>query len=154
MTAGPRDWPPPHPEDCKARDVLDRVGDKWTANVIALLGTGTMRFSDIRRSVDGISQRMLTVTLRALERDGLVDRRVYPVIPPRVEYTLTDLGQSLLDIVRALIDWSADHTGDIVAARRRYDAAQAANATGNGSPEAAAESKRTTDRTSVTMDSG
>ena len=124
-TAAARDWPPPRPENCAAREVLDRVGDKWTAHVVALLGTGTMRFSDIRRSVEGISPRMLTVTLRGLERDGLVVRRVYPVIPPRVEYTLTDLGESLLDIVRALIDWSADHTGDIVAARQRYDTAQA-----------------------------
>jgi DNA-binding HxlR family transcriptional regulator len=125
-TAAPRDWPPPAPENCTAREVLDRVGDKWTVYVVALLGTGTMRFSEIRRAVEGISPRMLTVTLRALERDGLLDRRVYPVIPPRVEYTLTELGESLLDHVRALVDWSADHTGDILAARQRYDASQAA----------------------------
>jgi DNA-binding HxlR family transcriptional regulator len=124
-TAGARDWPPPKPENCAARDVLDRVGDKWTAHVVALLGTGTMRFTELRRSVEGISPRMLTVTLRALERDGLIDRRIYPVIPPRVEYTLTDLGESLLDFVLALIDWSAEHTVDILAARNRYDAAQA-----------------------------
>jgi DNA-binding HxlR family transcriptional regulator len=127
-TAAPGQWPPPAPENCTAREVLDRVGDKWTVYVVALLGTGTMRFSDIRRAVDGISPRMLTVTLRALERDGLLDRRVYPVIPPRVEYTLTGLGESLLDLVRALVDWSADHTGDILAARQRYDVSQAANA--------------------------
>jgi DNA-binding HxlR family transcriptional regulator len=126
-TEAPREWPPPAPENCTAREILDRVGDKWTVYVVALLGTGTMRFSDIRRSVDGISSRMLTVTLRALERDGLLDRRVYPVIPPRVEYTLTDLGESLLDVVRALVDWSADRTGDILAARQRYDASQAAS---------------------------
>jgi DNA-binding HxlR family transcriptional regulator len=125
-TAERRDWPPPHPENCTAREVLDRVGDKWTAHVVALLGTGTMRFSEIRRQVEGISPRMLTVTLRALERDGLIDRRIYPVIPPRVEYTLTALGESLLDVVRPLVDWSAEHTGDILAARRRYDAVQAA----------------------------
>jgi Predicted transcriptional regulators len=128
-TGGARDWPPPKPENCAARDVLDRVGDKWTAHVVALLGTGTMRFTELRRSVDGISPRMLTVTLRALERDGLIDRRIYPVIPPRVEYTLTDLGESLLDFVRALIDWSAEHTSDILAARNRYDAAQAVSDT-------------------------
>jgi DNA-binding HxlR family transcriptional regulator len=85
-----------------------------------------MRFSDIRRTVEGISPRMLTVTLRALERDGLISRRVYPVIPPRVEYTLTNLGESLLDVVRELIDWSADHTSDILAARQRYDSSRAA----------------------------
>jgi DNA-binding HxlR family transcriptional regulator len=112
--------------------VLDRVGDKWTAHVVALLGTGTMRFSDIRRTVEGISPRMLTVTLRALERDGLISRRVYPVIPPRVEYTLTQLGESLLDVVRELIDWSADHTSDILAARQRYDSSQTASGGGVG----------------------
>src|SRR6266568_5141038 len=71
---------------CGARDVLDRVGDKWSVYVIALLGTGTQRFTHLLRSIDGISQRMLTVTLRGLERDGIVSRRVYPVVPPRVEY--------------------------------------------------------------------
>ena len=91
-----------------------------------------MRFTQIRRSVESISQRMLTVTLRALERDGLVERRVYPVIPPRVEYTLTDQGRSLLDLVRALVEWSAEHTGDILAARQRYDAAHAASAAEHG----------------------
>jgi DNA-binding HxlR family transcriptional regulator len=131
-TAAPREWPPPAPENCTAREVLDRVGDKWTAHVVALLGTGTMRFSDIRRTVEGISPRMLTVTLRALERDGLISRRVYPVIPPRVEYTLTQLGESLLDVVRELIDWSADHTSDILAARQRYDSSQAAGGGGVG----------------------
>ncbi len=135
-TAGPADWP--HPENCTARDVLDRVGDRWTVYVVALLGTGTLRFTEIRRSVEGISQRMLTVTLRALERDGLVERRVYPVIPPRVDYTLTDEGRSLLDLVRALVEWSAEHTGDILAARKRYDAAQAAGAAEPGHAAATA----------------
>jgi DNA-binding HxlR family transcriptional regulator len=116
----PRSLPPP-PEGCLARDVLDRVGDKWTVQVIHLLGPGTMRFSELRRSVEGISQRMLTVTLRGLERDGLVVRRVFAVVPPRVEYTLTPLGESLLDVVGALVEWSAGHTGDIAEARRRYD---------------------------------
>jgi DNA-binding HxlR family transcriptional regulator len=135
------DWPPPQPENCAARDVLDRVGDKWTAHVVALLGTGTMRFTELKHAVEGISPRMLTVTLRALERDGLVDRRVYPVIPPRVEYTLTDLGESLLDFVRALIDWSAEHTGDILSARRRYDESQAIS-----DPEQGGELARATSR--------
>jgi DNA-binding HxlR family transcriptional regulator len=112
---------PPHREDCLARDVLDRVGDKWTVQVIHLLGPGTMRFSELRRSVDGISQRMLTVTLRGLERDGLVVRQVFAEVPPRVEYTLTPLGESLLDVVGALVEWSAGHTSAIAEARRRYD---------------------------------
>jgi DNA-binding HxlR family transcriptional regulator len=123
VTTGPVDWP--HPENCTARDVLDRVGDRWTVYVVAQLGTGTMRFTEIRRSVEGISQRMLTVTLRALERDGLVERHMYPVIPPRVDYSLTDQGRSLLDVVGALVEWSAEHTNDILAARERYDSARA-----------------------------
>jgi len=114
----------PHAE-CVAPDVLARVGDKWSVFVIHRLGSGTMRFSELRRSVDGISQRMLTVTLRGLERDGLVAREVYAEVPPRVEYTLTSLGASLLKTVRALVDWSEGHTVDIAAARRRYDARNA-----------------------------
>jgi DNA-binding HxlR family transcriptional regulator len=97
-------------------------------HVVALLAAGTMRFSDLRRSVEGISSRMLTVTLRGLERDGLIAREVYPVVPPRVEYTLTPLGESLLDLVQGLLDWSAEHTEVILAERQKYDAAQAAQA--------------------------
>ena len=111
------------PEGCLARDVLDRIGDKWSVYVIGRLGRGTMRFSELRRSIDGISQRMLTVTLRALERDGLIVRTVYAQVPPRVEYALTPLGRSLLDVVGALVDWSGRHTADIDKARRRYDSA-------------------------------
>lgn len=110
-----------HREDCLVRDVLARVGDKWTVFVIHLLGGGTMRFSELRRSIDGISQRMLTVTLRGLERDGLVEREVFPQIPPRVEYSLTPLGASLREVVGMLVAWSDDHTHDIATARDRYD---------------------------------
>ena len=124
----PRTLPTP-PEGCLARDVLDRVGDKWTVQVIHLLGQGTLRFSELRRSVDGISQRMLTVTLRGLERDGLVLRQVFAVVPPRVEYTLTPLGESLLDVVGALVEWSAGHTGDIAEARRHYHRVNASTGT-------------------------
>jgi DNA-binding HxlR family transcriptional regulator len=109
-------------DNCRARDVLDRIGDKWSVYVIGLLGDGPRRFTDLLRTIDGISQRMLTVTLRGLERDGLVTRRVYPVVPPRVEYDLTPSGHTLLVTVRQLIDWADDHTGDIDAARARYDA--------------------------------
>lgn len=122
-----REWPRPRPANCTARDTLDLVGDKWTVQVVGSLGNGTKRFTEIRRSVNGISSRMLTVTLRSLERDGLVVRRVYPVIPPRVEYTLTDLGESLLDLVLALIDWSAANTDRILAQRKRFDDAQSAD---------------------------
>jgi DNA-binding HxlR family transcriptional regulator len=110
-----------HREDCLVRDVLARVGDKWSVFVIHLLGGGTMRFSELRHSIDGISQRMLTVTLRGLERDGLVSRKVFAEVPPRVEYSLTPLGESLREVIGALVGWSDDHTRDIAAARIRYD---------------------------------
>jgi DNA-binding HxlR family transcriptional regulator len=111
------------PDDvcCTVREVLGRVGDKWSALTIARLGTGTQRFSQLRRDIDGISQRMLTVTLRNLERDGLVSRQIYPEVPPRVEYTLTDLGTSLHGSILGLVQWSEDHTTEIQRARTRYD---------------------------------
>lgn len=112
----------PAADGCLVRGVLDRVGDKWSVNVIHLLGSGTLRFSDLRRSIDGISQRMLTVTLRGLERDGLVTRTVYPVVPPRVDYALTPLGETLLATICDLVRWAEAHTADIDAARARYDA--------------------------------
>jgi DNA-binding HxlR family transcriptional regulator len=113
---------------CRARDVLDRVGDKWSVYVIALLGTGTQRFTNLLRSIDGISQRMLTVTLRGLERDGIVTRKVYPVVPPRVEYTLTPMGRTLLETIVDLVRWADEHATDIDAARIAYDADQARRA--------------------------
>jgi len=106
---------------CEVREVLDRVGDKWSVYVIHMLGGGTMRFSELKRGIEGISQRMLTVTLRGLERDGLVSRTVYPVVPPRVDYALTSLGETLLEAVCALFNWSEEHRTDIDAARARYD---------------------------------
>ena len=112
-----------NPDSCLTREILDRIGDKWSVYVIDALAGGTRRFGELRRQIDGISQRMLTVTLRALERDGLITRRMYPVIPPRVEYSLTPLGRSLLAIVEALVSWSADHISDVQHARRRYDQA-------------------------------
>jgi DNA-binding HxlR family transcriptional regulator len=108
-------------EGSHVRDVLDTVGDKWSVYVITVLDAGTMRFTELKRAIDGISQRMLTVTLRALERDGLVERTVHAVIPPRVEYRLTPLGASLLGVVGDLMRWSAGHTADIDRARTRYD---------------------------------
>jgi DNA-binding HxlR family transcriptional regulator len=103
--------------------MLVRVGDKWSVHVIHVLGAaGTLRFGELRRRVDGVSQRMLTVTLRGLERDGLVRRTMYPEVPPRVEYSLTRLGATLREIVRALIEWSGAHLAEVDAARARYDA--------------------------------
>ena len=115
-------------EDCEVRQILDRIADKWSLLVIALLEHRTMRFSELRREIDGISQRMLTVTLRQLERDGLVSRTVYPVVPPRVEYALTPLGASLHATIQALVTWTEAHQNEIAAAREAYDARVAAEA--------------------------
>jgi DNA-binding HxlR family transcriptional regulator len=109
------------PNGCRARAVLERVGDKWSLYAIFALGDGARRFTELKRSIDGVSQRMLTVTLRGLERDGIVSRRVYPVIPPRVEYALTPMGRTLLDAVGALISWADGHLAEIEAARENYD---------------------------------
>lgn len=103
------------------REVLKLVGDKWSVLVVATLRHGSLRFSELRRSIDGISQRMLTLTLRNLERDGLVTRTVEPTIPPRVDYELTGLGRTLLEPVLALADWSQTHIAAIEEARQRYD---------------------------------
>jgi DNA-binding HxlR family transcriptional regulator len=107
---------------CRAREVLQRVGDKWSMYVIDLLGQGTMRFSELHRSIDGITARMLTVTLRGLERDGIVTRTIHPVIPPRVEYDLTPMGQTLLNAIGQLVTWADSHLPEISAAQVAYDA--------------------------------
>jgi DNA-binding HxlR family transcriptional regulator len=110
-------------EDCRAvSEVLARVGDKWTVLVVSMLGDGPKRFNELRRGLGSISQRMLTLTLRALERDGLLTRTVYPSIPPRVEYQLTTLGHSLLDPVSQLGLWARENRAAIQAARNRFDA--------------------------------
>ena len=108
--------------DCRnVASILARVGDKWSVFVIMLLGPGPRRFNEIKRMIDGISQRMLTLTLRGLERDGLVTRTVYPTIPPRVDYELTDLGRGLWTPVEALGKWAFDHQPEIEGARRKFD---------------------------------
>lgn len=110
------------PANCHAREILARVGDKWSVYVIHVLGDArTLRFNELRSQVDGISQRMLTVTLRGLERDGLVARKVYPEVPPRVEYCLTPLGATLRQLVRGLVAWSGAHLTEVDAARAAYD---------------------------------
>ncbi|WP_353644989.1 helix-turn-helix domain-containing protein [Mesorhizobium sp. WSM2239] len=111
-------------EDCRAvSEILQRVGDKWTVLVVGKLGNGRMRFSELRTAVGGISQKMLTTTLRGLERDGFVTRTQYPTIPPRVEYELTDLGFELLKPVNALGEWARKNTDRVNEARRKFDAA-------------------------------
>ncbi len=108
--------------DCiAAREVLSRVGDKWSMFVIALLGEGPMRFSELKRAIEGISQRMLTLTVRGLERDGLVTRTVFPSIPPRVDYALTLMGKTLLEPVSVLVIWAQENRQTIQDARNRFD---------------------------------
>ena len=115
--------PQPHLDgDCRGvASILARVGDKWSVFVIMMLGDGPKRFNEIKRMVGGISQRMLTLTLRGLERDGLVTRTVYPTVPPRVDYALTELGRSLLRPVEALGAWARENQPQIEAARHRFD---------------------------------
>lgn len=123
------------PANCHAREMLARVGDKWSVYVIHVLDeAGTLRFNELRSAVDGISQRMLTVTLRGMERDGLVMRTVYPEVPPRVEYALTPLGKTLRRLVIGLVAWSGAHLTEVAAARAEYDAR-------NGKPGKAATSR-------------
>jgi DNA-binding HxlR family transcriptional regulator len=103
------------------REVLNRVGDKWSVLIVQLLADGPKRFSELRRMIEGISQRMLTLTLRGLERDGLVTRTVYPVVPARVEYELTDLGRTLRKPIQALAKWAQENREGIRLARDRFD---------------------------------
>jgi len=118
----PDEMPDPNINGCRAtREILDRIGDKWSLYIIASLAKGTMRFNELRRGIDGISQRMLTLTLRGLERDGLVNRTMYPTIPPRVDYELTELGQTLLVPVMALVSWADNNQLAIAEAHERFD---------------------------------
>jgi len=110
------------PVACPAvREVLNRIGDKWSVQIVALLGGGPQRFGELKRAIEGISQRMLTLTLRGLERDGLVTRTVFPEIPPRVDYELTKLGKTLLEPIEALAAWAAQYRTAIQAARDKFD---------------------------------
>ena len=111
---------------CPVRDVLDRVGDTWSVLIVLRLGLGTLRFRELLRAVEGISQRMLTVTLRALEREGLVERRVYDTRPVSVDYRLTPLGESLLEPIEQVAQWAVRNESAVRTARERFDQAQAA----------------------------
>jgi DNA-binding HxlR family transcriptional regulator len=117
--------PPAHAHehgDCRAvASVLARVGDKWSVLLIMMLGDGPKRFNELKRMIGGISQRMLTLTLRGLERDGLITRTVFPTIPPRVDYELTDLGRGLAKPVQALGQWAFEHKQEIEGARTTFD---------------------------------
>ena len=110
------------PEECGAiSQILSRIGDKWTVLVVSMLGDGPMRFDEIRREIGGISQRMLTLTLRGLERDGLVTRTVFPTVPPRVDYELTKLGRTLLGPINDIAMWARANRAEIADARTVYD---------------------------------
>jgi DNA-binding HxlR family transcriptional regulator len=119
------------PTDCRAvSDVLARIGDKWSVLVVSRLGEGPLRFNELRRAIGGISQRMLTLTLRGLERDGLISRTAFPTIPPRVDYALTPLGRDLLQPVSALGAWAIRNQQKIAHAREAFDG----NCQANGKP--------------------
>jgi DNA-binding HxlR family transcriptional regulator len=120
-------------EGCEVRQILDRIADKWSLLVISLLEDRTLRFTELRQQIDGISQRMLTVTLRHLERDGLVCRTIYPEVPPRVEYCLSPMGHTLLGTIQALVTWTEEHQAEIARARAEFDAAREAQETVAGS---------------------
>lgn len=108
--------------DCQWREVVELIGDKWTVLILRALCHKQLRYSELHRHIEGISQKVLTASLRDLERDGIVKRTVHPVVPPKVEYELTELGHSVFDVVDALRGWSVGHLADIQAARQRYDA--------------------------------
>jgi DNA-binding HxlR family transcriptional regulator len=115
------------PDSCVAiREVLNRVGDKWSVLIVGLLADGPKRFSELRRAIEGISQRMLTLTLKGLERDGLVTRTVYPTIPLRVEYGLTELGRTLRKPIQSLAKWAQENREGVQRARNQYDAKSSA----------------------------
>ncbi|WP_114948440.1 winged helix-turn-helix transcriptional regulator [Microvirga calopogonii] len=113
--------PNPYRAKCATRVVLDRVADKWAVLILGLLKDGPVRFNQLRREIEGISQKMLSQTLKNLERDGLVQRTAYPTVPVTVEYALTPLGRTLTDTFDALRQWAEIHIGEVVAAQRRYD---------------------------------
>ena len=114
--------------DCPTRQILDRIGDKWTALVIGLLDERTMRFSELQHSIGGISQKMLTQTLRNLERDGLVTRMIYAEVPPRVEYSLTEMGKTLAKPLAVIRQWAESNIGAVSAAQSHYDNREAVKA--------------------------
>lgn len=108
-------------QGCPVREVLDRLGDKWSVLIVQTLGGETKRFMALKQGIPDISQRMLTLTLRHLQRDGLVIRTVYPVVPPKVEYRLTDLGKSFLEVSLVLVDWANENRQEINTSRLNYD---------------------------------
>ena len=117
--------PDPGRRGATIRAILDRIGDKWALLVVATLHDGRMRFTELQRHIPGVSQRMLSLTLRHLERDGLVSRTAYAEVPPRVEYELTSMGRTLMPPAIALAEWAVEHNPEIGVSRAAYDARQA-----------------------------
>jgi len=111
--------------NCPSRQILDRIGDTWSVLVVVMLAEGTHRYTELAKRIQGVSPKMLTQTLRGLERDGLITRTVHPVVPPRVDYALTELGRSLYGLVEGLEKWAEAHIDDVQTARAAYDAATA-----------------------------
>jgi len=111
----------PYAAGCPSRKALDRIGDRWTVLIVGALADGAQRYTELARRIEGVSQKMLTQTLRGLERDGLVTRTVHATVPPRVDYALTPLGRTLLAAIEALEQWARDHMPDIQAAQASYD---------------------------------
>ncbi|VVC75350.1 putative HTH-type transcriptional regulator YybR [Aquicella siphonis] len=107
--------------NCPTRLILDRIADKWTVLIIGQLSSGTLRFNELKRSVPGITQKMLTQTLKGLERDGIIVRKIYATVPPKVEYTLTKLGKSLIRVVEAIRTWAETNVKDILQSQAKYD---------------------------------
>jgi DNA-binding HxlR family transcriptional regulator len=129
MTTTALTWDP-YNQDCPSRQVLDRIGDRWSVLLIGALSGGPMRYTELSRRIQGVSQKMLTQTLRGLERDGLITRTVHAVVPPRVDYELTELGHTLSEPISALERWAVTHMDDVLASRDRYDGqAEAGTAT-------------------------
>ena len=114
--------------NCPSRQLLDRIGDTWSVLIIATLAGGPRRYSQLAARIDGVSPKMLTQTLRGLERDGMISRTVFPEVPPRVEYDLTGLGRSLLGLVSGMSTWAEEHIDDVIEARVDYDARARASA--------------------------
>jgi len=110
--------------DCAWREVVDIIGDKWSVMILHTICNSQMRYSEIHRQIPGISQKVLTTSLRQLERDGIIKRTIYPVVPPKVEYELTPLGKSVFEVIESLRTWSIAHLDEIDAARKTYDKAQ------------------------------
>jgi DNA-binding HxlR family transcriptional regulator len=124
-------------QNCESRQALDRLADKWTCLVVYALLNGPMRHGELKRRIQGISQKMLTQTLRSMEADGLVTRTVIDVIPPHVEYSLTDLGQTLSDPLVAICDWAMDHLAELQSARARHAQGESVKARAGGEEPAA-----------------